>query len=522
MHAKTRSRRSAERMPNVENPGPALLQRLLKHAKSDLAARREEAEADRERQLVTLLAADRLAARPALILLEIDSPRELQAIDIGHAFQHKVGDEIIGFQAVRAEALVPWAIDQIESMQPRRIDPVRPESRGLRLTLRSAGESHGSTGLRLWIDNPRLHAALTRSTCMVRTGASAPWVVVRVAPAGCVDAERMLPAPRLGSPARSLLTAWFLAPWAFLFIDIDGIPASADSSDGFEICFLGDDAALEDTPGSGAIRLNCVVAANLQKTSAHLNVEATTEWTLIPMAPEKALVAVTRVSWFDRVETWHECRPWLGTRHPAFGAAAPLKQYVLRERRDDDGRPSVLLGLVEPAGTLHDEGLTHLNVEVQIADRRLPRLTPGGEWRGDRGLRGRLVEGPSPFVYPAPLERGELHTEIAVGRLLSGGGSSDRTDRLRELLERCAARGDAAPKADALAQIASIKRFTVTPDPLGRLPGSLLLSLEIDSLAWPAGMLPIFKTALDRYLRLSAPVQAQTRLVVHTPEGDLS
>ena len=114
-----------------------------------------------------------------------------------------------------------------------------------------------------------------------------------------------------------------------------------------------------------------------------------------------------------------------------------------------------------------------------------------------------------------------MHAEIAVARLLAGGDAGDRTDRLRELLERCAVLGNTGPRSDVLAQIASIKRFTIAPDPHCPAP-ALLLTLDVDSFPWPAGALPLFASVLDRYFRLSAPLLTRTRMLLRTPEGDLT
>jgi hypothetical protein len=477
-----------------------------------IQAAAEQAYLDRWRRLVELVSPDRRAVRPSLAVLAVDPGRKTINLKSGHTFTVAGDHGEIEFATVRDETLPAVQIAGIEPVAGLRPAVGRGEMSGLRLQVRRLGDEP-LAALRLHIADPAMFAEVLRSAEVYLRSESGFQRVAATA-AGIESGPDLYPTPRLGSAARSLLAAFFHAPLALSFLDLQFTDPGSDLLD---FLLLFDDPAAAPRLDPQTIRTGAIAVVNRRLNSVNVTVEPTQAFEPVPVPDGHEVVEVAQVQAFRGKGQWVECRPWLGSRHSWKHRSTTGSQYVTSHV---PGRLSI--GLVEPGRGLDATG-TNLNVRVVLASPAASLLPAGTPVVGDRGEKASLAVESSRLLLPAEIEPPELEAEFRANTWLTRG-RGDATAGLRALLDQAAggsldvSQRPAKPRGQAA--MAAIERVTLAASAAdARLP---VLDVVVETVSAVEPHLFLLLATLERALPLLAPPLTATRLVHRTPEGERS
>lgn len=495
-----------------------------------LAALRREIDASRAeqtRKVIEALAPDRARLRPSVAVAAIRTSKQEQRIRAGDLFFAASPGRQTDFVAIRDD-VIP-AVDIVESGT---VDASRMAAAGwsgYRVSLKKLNSAPWPDRLQFHLPAGESVAAVYQAlflggACVARPDGG-DWQKVELAPTAADNAEGLFPSPTLGCRGRSLLAAWFHAPFAFAFFHVAGLAKLGAEAESVEIIFLARDAAAFAALTDGAFRVGCVPLVNRRTETVHVTLEASSTFTPLPVPAGQAVAGIGRVQLFRGQGEWVECRPWLGTQYPWRHKVPVSARYALTRT---NGLTPPAIGLFDPGADLSTPDAHQLHVELFLADSHAHELSDGTEVTGNSGLRAELVAAPSPLLVPAVIDPAELDAETTAAGWLSRKHGDDVTDALRIVLERAATGltttrgGRPAGLNSALAQIDGLLRATIRTGPtIDGFPG-IELEIELDAGRFPNRAPYLFAAALERALGFFARPLTCTRLIVRTEAGEMT
>jgi hypothetical protein len=511
------------RIPSRKSSTPPAVAELLAGLRRDI----DSAAAEQVRQVITAIARDRAAIRSSIALAEIRAGKVEYEIQAGDLFFAASPAGQTDFVAIRDEVIPTVTI--VESGPVAGSGTMASGWAGYRLLLNKLGSGPWPDRLRFHLVSADSAAALYQALFLSGACAARPvdgeWRKLEMLPTAAENAENLFPAPSLGCRGRSLLAAWFHAPFALACFDVAGLAGIGADAESVELMFVvRAHAAFAGLP-EGAFRVGCVPLANRRTETVHVTLEASTAFTPLPVPAGQAVSGVGRVQLFRGQGEWAECRPWLGTRYPWRHKIAVSGRYALTRT---NGLTPPAIGLIDPGADLSAADAHQFHVELFLADTQAHTLPSGTAVTGNSGLQAEMVAAPSPLLIPAEVDPAELEAETTASGWLSRDRGGDATDALRAMLERAAgglttARGGRpAGLASARSQIDGLLRATTRTGPvIGDFPGTEV-EIELDAGRYPDRAPYLFATVLERALSFFARPLTYTRLTVRTEGGVMS
>jgi type VI secretion system protein ImpG len=375
-----------------------------------------------------------------------------------------------------------------------------------------------------------------------------------IRPVGFAADEGMLQYTARSFPGYRLLTEYFTFPEKFLFFDVTGLRAAAqtgDFGDQFDILIhLQNITPPRFTVDAGTFQLGCAPAINLFKKIAE-PIQLTAEQNEYHVIPDVHRQMATEVYSVDAVTTTdpylkrsRHFQPFYSVKHSEGREEAERTFWYATcrpsQREDDDGT-EVFLSLVDLGFDPHVPAVETVTVHTTATNRDLPAELPFGGLGGtesDFSIEGtgpltrvRVLRKPTRAVRP-PLRRGahwRLISHLSLNHLsiAEGPNADDAAGALREILMLY----DFMDSAATRKQVTGIKRVS-SRRVVRRLAGSrigagflrgLETTIEFDEDFYVGSGVYLFASVLERFLGLYVSVNSFNQLVATTQqrEGEL-
>ncbi|HYO62036.1 MAG TPA: type VI secretion system baseplate subunit TssF [Pyrinomonadaceae bacterium] len=364
---------------------------------------------------------------------------------------------------------------------------------------------------------------------------------------GFEEGEAVLPYPARSFAGYRLLTEYFTFPEKFLFFDVTGLRAAAETrafGDHFDILVhLRDITPPRPAVDAAAFQLGCTPVINLFTKIAE-PIRLTQEQHEYRVIADVHRQAATEVYSVDAVTTTdpylkqsRHFQPFYSVRH-AEGEDDVERTFWYATRRaserENDRGTEVYLSLVDLGFNPHVPSVETVTVHTTLTNRDLPAALPPGGPDGDFDVEGtgplarvRCLRRPTETVRP-PLRRGahwRLISHLSLNHLsiTEGPQEGDAAEALREILLLYDFTGSRATRQ----QVAGLRR--VTSRRVVRQTGSRVgtgfvrgmeTTVEFDEENFSGGGVFLFASVLERFLGLYVSVNSFNQLVATTRQRE--
>ena len=365
-------------------------------------------------------------------------------------------------------------------------------------------------------------------------------------PVGFEEDEGMLPYPARSFAGYRLLTEYFTFPEKFLFFDVTGLRAAAETrafGDAFDILIhLRDVARPRAAVDASAFQLGCTPIINLFEKVAE-PIRLTQEQHEYRVVPDVHRQSATEVYSVDAVTTTspylkqpRQFMPFYSVRHAEGRDAERTFWYATRRasQRPDDGGTEVYLSLVDLAFDPHVPPVETVTVRATLTNRDLPAALPPADEGADFQVEGtgplgpiRCLRRPTETVRP-PMRRGahwRLISHLSLNHLsiTEGPQEGDAAEALREILLLYDFMDSRATRQQ-IAGVTSVRSRRVVRQTGSRVGTGFVrgmeTTVEFDEENFVGGGVFLFASVLERFLGLYVSVNSFNQLVATTRQRE--